>query len=144
MVAVLDLSKVNEGLTRFYRDRHAAAEADIEFTRIEVGYTWGIVLTPQGSFVLCDEGVGSGPLADDDEFQFDGYTRTENPATPNKHSFGIMPVVAETLTVAEIRRLATERLVPLHEFIRVFGARLDGNYDEFDRAITRACQGATV
>lgn len=94
----------------------------------EVGY----VQTEKGMFCLCTEGVGDGkPITADNKLDMDLYPRW--PGT-----MSIIPVGTIELTDAEILMLPTKREVPLEDFIRSFGRRLESNYDIWLTALTKA------
>jgi hypothetical protein len=130
MVHVIDHARINADMTAYYRDKHPDAEDDV---RVEVSFhPYGYVDTPQGMYVLCNEGVGNAsPMLDSETYRFDGYVQRD-------HSFAIMPEIASVLTAREIREHDTGERVPLSEFIRRFGARLDQNHDSWVDAITRS------
>jgi hypothetical protein len=122
-VTVLDVTTVNEAMTDAYSDPD---------TTVEVSFgPYGFVETPKGVFVLNNEGIGTGPLDDDEVYEFDGYAHTAN-------SFGIMPVMTAKVPVFALVKMATDRKVNLAEFVRTFGARLDNNYEDNRRAIEAA------
>lgn len=97
---------------------------------VDSGYHWGVVPTDVGHFILCDEGVGSTKPLEEDGYRIDLYTQAPN-------GFGILPIARMVLDVEEMKKALTEEVVPLHEFIRVFGGRLEANYREWSRFFAR-------
>lgn len=89
--------------------------------------TFGYVLTKQGMFVLCTEGVGdSKPITPDNRYEVDLHT-------PNTAL-----VCAIKFTDTELIMLPTAREVPLEDFIRQFGGRLESNYSIWLAALRKA------
>jgi hypothetical protein len=130
MVHVIDHEKINAEMTAYYRDKHPDSPDDL---RVEVGFApYGYVDTPQGMYVLCEEGVGNAsPMLNSETYRFEGYVHRD-------HSFAMMPEIASVLTATEIREHDTGERVPLSKFIRTFGARLDQNHDSWVEAIAKA------
>lgn len=131
-VQLIDSTVIEERLTDFYRK----GGDDRATSVIKIGHKpYGFVETKGGTFVLCNEGVGSYALLDAETYRFDGYAHTP---TENGETFTIVPVVAEVLTVTEIKELATGETENLATFIRTFGDRLDRNYENYRREIEEA------
>ena len=98
-------------------------------TECKAGFgPYGFVETSRGLFMLNAEGVGSGPVTDDDPYVISFY-----PSTPN--SFAIMPACSMKLGPADIRELADSTRTNLADFIRSFGERLDRNYHNWRQTL---------
>lgn len=98
---------------------------------IDLGPKWGLVTTPTKRFLICTEGVG--------------YDLSEEPAVLDIYAtteghIAIMPVAQAHVTDHEVDAYFTPsgEPVPLHEWIRSFGARLENNYAIWERAIAQA------
>jgi hypothetical protein len=129
-VTVLDLASIEAEMTVAYRqDRQEMYEP--EQPTVQVAHDEAVVDTPAGLFILDTEGVGMGPLGDDEKIEFNGYAHT-------MRATSLFPVIEGSLTVAEVRALATGERVNLADFVRTFGHRLDSNYHILVRAITEA------
>jgi hypothetical protein len=108
----------------------------------------GRVITPEGVYILCTEGVGpKDPLGPDDEFTVDFWLSGSRPERDEQTEDGwktvgwtsIFPTVTATLTGDEIAELPVTEELPLHEFIRTFGARLETNFAIWSKTLSSAC-----
>ena len=98
-------------------------------TECKAGFSpYGFVNTPKGLFALCSEGVGDGPITDEDPYVVSFYPRTSR-------SGWILPACEAKLGPSAIRELADGTTSNLAEFIRSFGARLDNNYESWRRTL---------
>jgi hypothetical protein len=116
MVIVPDLSApMAQALAQY--NEHLLQGGDVpvsEANHTPIGY----VQTETGVYALCAEGVGSkSAITDDNPLEVDLFT-------PN----GGWPFGVLKLNDTELIMLPTQREVPLEDFIRTFGARLEGNY----------------
>ena len=83
----------------------------------------GYVLTETGLYSFCTEGVGdSGAITDTNKLEIELY-----PSWEGRDS--MMPAGSIELTDSELIMLPTLREVPMEEFIRSFGRRLESNYN---------------
>ena len=120
-VRPLDLTQVGQAMTGRYLEDHPELRA-LNVT-VKVAGDYGLVDTPRGAFVFSTEGVGFGPLADDDTFRLYGFVRRPSD-------------LRETaVTVAILRELATGEPVNLAAFISTGTASLDRNYESLVQLI---------
>ena len=122
MVTVPDLSApVAAALLAYNKSK----EDEPEFIAERLDHRdYGYVLTKNGLFAFCTEGVGSeAAITEDNKLNIDLYPRY------SENSSSGMPVGSLELTDTELIMLPTLREVPLEEFIRTFGRRLDCNYN---------------
>ena len=120
MVQVLDVTPLEQSALEYLKS-HDHADAIGAETR----FKHGIVTTDEGVFHLCDEGVGDdNPITEDNPMEFFFYHRTEGGSA-------IMP--SASIKIADLSKYATDEYVPLNEFIRTFGSRLDSNYFQWER-----------
>ena len=117
VVTVPDLTEVSQGAVEYYNksllqeSQPPATEADHQ--------RWGYVKRSDGKvFALCTEGVGqSTPITEKSGLEIDFYV-----------GGSFRPQVHQTLLRSELLALPVAEIVPLHEFIRSFGSRLESNY----------------
>jgi len=127
-VNILDLSTIEENALTFInenllKDKEQATGADV------FGGTHGVVETDEGIYYLCSEGVGNNtPISEDNPIVFDIYHRTET-------GIGIFPSCSYKLRIDKLDEHMSDSYVPLNEFIRSFGARLDDNFYQWERKL---------
>lgn len=89
---------------------------------------FGYVLTKEGMFVINVEGVGdSAPINPDNRVEIGLYGEFDNGAAGM--SMAAFPSCYLSLSDTELIMLPTLKEVPLEEFIRTFGDRLENNYN---------------
>lgn len=129
-VTPLDLSELQTGAIE-YKNKKIASDPDEDKPRTCVEARtispMGIVEIDGGVCVICQEGV-SWDVRDGEDFTFEFYVSTADPAEPDRRFVGMFPEVGLCCSADEIRAMATGDPVPLHEWIRVFGDRLETNY----------------
>lgn len=137
MVTPLDLSAV-EAEAAAYLTKHREVDGKSAVTKVTTNHTWGVVETPQGLFALCSEGVGpDDPITDEKPLRVEMWVRAY--ADKGEDTFiSIFPEVASKLGPEELRGYATDERVNLADFIRTFGARLDGNYSMWRSTLEQA------
>jgi len=126
IVQVLDLSSLCE--------RATTSKNKSDITRLKKGeklehsFTWGIVEVNGLHYLINDEGVGS-TVALEQENDFIGwYTHAYNDEG-RQISFSIMPCIESVFDYEGLKSYSTVvDNVPLDQFIRTFGSRLDDNY----------------
>lgn len=126
MVTVPDISApLAQALDTYNNEQLAKGElpaSQLNFT------THGYVLTKQGMFVLNTEGVGDGePITPDNKAEIAVYPEWDKGG--GAKSMAILPVFYLNFTDTELIMLPTLRELPLEEFIRSFGRRLESNYN---------------
>jgi len=126
----------------YYHAQQKSKDAEYQpgFVELNPLGTYGYVDTADGMFVLVNEGVGaSDPLKDDEKMVIELYASTyENAEHEGSYTFGMFPTVGIQLTPVEIQQRATGETVPLHDFIRKFGSRLESNYRMWKNALEAA------
>ena len=122
MVNVVDLSALEDDASEHIQE----TDPRDDHLDMSTHHKWGYVETPAGIYVLCDEGVGdSKPVTADNKVRFE-FTRAFK--TENGKSFSVVPCLAISLDDQEVKELSVVQRIPLHEFIRTFGNRLEANY----------------
>ena len=113
-------------------------KSDSTVTGMRLGFaSHGFVETPKGIFAFCSEGVGRAlPITDSAPYELEFYAEWPGDE-PGLTSQEAIPSVTIALTPAELRERAGKQ-VNLGEFIRTFGARLDGNYAAWKTALEKA------
>ena len=94
----------------------------------------GFVETPKGLYALCEEGVGDGPITKGHKYNVDFYPGGHDESGKGRW-FSMMPQCTIKLDPDELKALAEGEPVNLADFIRVFGHRLDQNYEDWRRTL---------
>lgn len=109
-----------------------------EITGVSFGPQWAIAFDAHDHLhAICDEGVGY-EITDDSPLEIPVYWSI---ATENGQRSCIVPCANLTLSIDEIVEMQEKgddgkpRLVPLGDWIRTFGARLDANYETWRRIL---------
>lgn len=141
MVTPLDLSDVETGAAEWLT-KHREIDGKSAVTKMRVGHVHGIVETPAGLYALCTEGVGPDhPVTDEKPLQIDLYI--ERYADSGDGDFiSMFPSCSQKLDPADLRERATGEPVPLHDFIRTFGGRLEANYSGWKQLLDKAMEVA--
>ena len=114
---------------------------DNQPTRCTAGHKpHGFVKTPIGIFALCEEGVGdSSPITKDNPYSIPFFaSRAIEDVEGSKGWFSCMPCIEYELDDTDLFDFAIAEKQNLASFIRVFGARLDVNYEDWRQAIEKA------
>lgn len=124
-VTVPDISApLAQALEAFNKEQLAKGElpaSELNFT--EFGY----VLTKEGMFVLSKEGVGeSEPITPDNKVEVGLYPEWDK--GNGTKSFSPLPMAYFNFSDTELIMLPTLKELPLEDFIRRFGPRLESNY----------------
>ena len=127
-VHLMDFTHLNDSALEHYnRNREEKA------TACKTMYRHGFIVTDDGMFVLCDEGVGNKkPVSMENPYQLEFFNERKEEGT-NTTYMGIGPCLWMRMEEENLRECATGDTEPLHEFIRTFGDRLDTNYMNFER-----------
>jgi len=125
-VHLVDFSHLNDvALEHYNKDR------DTKATACKTMYRHGFIVTDDGMFVLCDEGVGNKkPISMENPYQLDFWQERKEEGVTH---LGVTPCLWMRMEEENLRECATGETEPLHEFIRTFGDRLDTNYMNFER-----------
>lgn len=92
----------------------------------------GYILTKQGMFVINHEGVGdSKPITPENKFELDLWPQWEDGSAA-------LPEASIQFSDTELIMLPTLKEVPLEDFIRTFGRRLESNYNVWLHALREA------
>lgn len=130
-VNVLDLS----GLEKDIFDGMQTKEYKKDLDRVSCSERLGYVETSEGIYLLCSEGVGSDkPVSKKNPAQFE-FTRHWN--RDGAKSMEMIPCIGVKLDEKEVKELPVKEVVTLDKFIRVFGSRLESNYREWERHLSR-------
>ena len=127
MVELLDFTNHKAEALAYWHEQ--GNEAD----RMTITNSHGIVVTDDGMFALCSEGVGSEkPVTGEEPFVLEFHSETD---TGNGHSFSMIPVLTMKLDDEGLLASRSGEKVALHDFIRKFGDRLERNYGEWRRLL---------
>ena len=127
MVELLDFESHKAEALAYWHDQ--GNEAD----RMTITNSHGVVVTDDGVFALCSEGVGSeNPVTSEKPFILDFHSETD---IESGHSFSFVPVLTMKLDNERLLECRTGEKVALHDFIRKFGDRLERNYGEWRRLL---------
>ena len=103
---------------------------------------WAITVTPIGTYAICKEGVGPSKTLEeaslDVEFWFqDSPQKTD---TGERRTMPMFPELTLSLNYEDAVEYIDLTLdpVPLHEWIREFGSRLEHNYHHWQWTLERA------
>ncbi len=127
----LNLFNILEGAKEtIQRDRPDCIEADAI-------YDYAAIETPQGLIVLNNEGVGSPiPISNESPLKleiFGKYTTDKK----GSYSFDIIPKLLIVLNETEVNKIMVNEEVNLKDFIRVFGDRLEHNFQTWNAFFSR-------
>jgi len=128
VVLVLDFSEKFKELLQHHCEKNGLDPEEHEVS-FHHGGDRGIIITPNGTYILCHEGVGK-----EDTIEELGTVEFEMDAC-KKGSMSIFPNYILRLSADEIKALPRKESIPLHEFIRTFGRRLECNYNEWLRMV---------
>jgi hypothetical protein len=141
-VTLVDLSDVETEALAYLRahrqtDRELGHD-DVQMpNKVRIGEKWGVVETPDGAlYALCAEGVGpDNPITDKQPLVVDVFIDGYESDEPGRMFIPMFPACQSKLTPADLQERATGEKVNLAEFVRTFGARLDGNYESWRRKL---------
>ena len=97
---------------------------------LKVTNEFGFVETKRGTYFLSNEGYGDNQPMGEKQVKIEVHGE-------NSKSFSMVPVAILKMTIDELKQLPIIK-VPLHNFIRRFGSRLEGNYKEWCEALEEA------
>jgi len=127
MVKVPDFTELLKEVTEAYRAENPAFEGDLVLPR-EYGY----VETSMGVYYLDIEGCGcNDPVDSGHKMEIWLYEKSES-------SVSIVPITGFRFSVGDLLLLNVTKEVPLHEFIRTFGRRLESNYRSWKEELETA------
>ena len=102
---------------------------------VGISMKYGIVEVGGEVYALCEEGVGPDyPITAEKPLAVDVYI-TRHEGDGDKAFIPMFPACSLKLTGEMLRERAIGESVPLHEFVRSFGARLEGNYESWRRLL---------
>jgi hypothetical protein len=138
VVTPLDLSDVEESAAE-YLTKHREVDGKSAVTKTSTGHTWGIVETPHGIYALCTEGVGPDhPITDEKPLTVELWVREY--ADTEQDFISMFPACSQKLRPDDLRERATGEPVPLEDFIRTFGGRLEANYSGWRVLLEKALE----
>lgn len=118
-VRLIDLTSVEQAATEWWQDHERFESGD----RLEL--SWGpyaLLDAADGStWLVNNEGIGQ--RISDKPVRLEFFVRNDETS-----SFGAFPVAANDLTIEEAESRTTGETVDLADFVRRFGARLEGNF----------------
>ena len=134
MVNLISVERLEAKALSFARE-HGFPDA----TECNAGFTpHGFVEMPKGLYALSSEGIGPGdPITEDNPYKVPFYARTK---TEKGWKGSCFPACYEALSPGDLWGLATGEKVNLADFIRAFGARLEGNYEAWREVLETAGQ----
>jgi hypothetical protein len=92
-------------------------------------HPWGRVVVGNDVYVLCSEGVGSNQPIDDGEYAFEVEYWGRLLTDEDREVLEIYPRIKHTFTEQEVKHMPIKEEVPLEQFIRRFGQRLETNFE---------------
>jgi hypothetical protein len=98
---------------------------------VEEHYPIARIITAKGVFVVDKDGVGVGPLGEYVLYLYCLYNKD------GQESIDCIPKWSFTLKKEDIMNLPVLDPVPLENWIRTFGNRLEHNYADWVRALTK-------
>jgi hypothetical protein len=143
-VTVLDLSLFEaQGLE--YLRAHAQTDRDLGKEGVQMpaevrtGEGWGVVEIGDDLYALCTEGVGPDtPVTDEKPLVLDLFVRRYENDSESERFISMFPAATVKLKPENLREAMTEQQVPLDEYIRSFGARLESNYEQWRMTLEAA------
>jgi len=124
MVTLLDLTPIAETCEAFLKEKGKWQDGD----EVNFMYTWGVVGHEGATYIICEEGVGSGKPLEEEEYELDV-------AITRAGWVMVGPAAVVHLRIENVAPLITSEQVPLHTFIRTFGNRLEVNFREWVRLL---------
>lgn len=119
VVEKLDLTGLLEKATRFLQDKVSP-----EITGAQTLGNFGLIRTEAGWRILNSEGVMSEILRDDEDgicYHIPVYHECDG-------GFSVVPSCNLYLSLEELLEIPVSELIPVTDFIRSFGHRLENNY----------------
>ena len=134
LVTVYDFTFWKERVERFLAENGLLS--DTQSVRLNGNY--GIVESASGKHYLIDnDACGSEKSIEESKGKVPWFIETYSDVTKTKMtSFNIYPSANTVFDVGELSELKELGKIPLHVFVRVFGARLDQNCHEWDKFLT--------
>jgi len=131
MVAVLDFTEIEGKAAVAYAEAHS----ELSNVSAKVNHKWGIVETPRGIFMICDEGVMSiHPLSKEHPTTIQISMEYER---EGKEIIDLLPAYTLNVTDEAIPEIPVVEEVNLSDFIRRFGSRLECNFYECNAALSK-------
>lgn len=130
-VKPLDFTPVLNELLEYIKQKPDFADV----SSLSVTYGYGLVSNTKGeTFLICTEGVieNAKPITNRSKRAIGVHTHRK---TEKGESFSICPRFEIKFNLKELEKLATSEPVNLANFIRVFGHRLESNYNVVRRFI---------
>jgi hypothetical protein len=138
MVKVVDLSSLIKTLMEKQRELDKAEvnnETGTLTGMIFEGSQWGYIETPRGIYALCIEGVGPHmPITETRHVEICIYPEYEDDM--GRKTMTIIPTLRARLKLSELLALPVVETKNLADFIRVFGSRLEENYETWREEMT--------
>lgn len=123
-LTLLDLTQVIEDANTWWTSEHQ------DGSWVEVGYAPYAAAEHNGDlYVVSNEGVGW-KITDTSHLILDLYRKSPN-------GFGILPAMEASLTPDEVRACMTGEDIDLADLIRVFGRRLEDNFNTWFATLNR-------
>jgi hypothetical protein len=122
-VHLIDLAPFAELINATYKKYYPDVDMTKDgFTTMTTRGVQGMVETKKGWVNVCDEGViDENPVSGAHPLELELFTSSAT-------GFSMFPWTVMKFSVDELQKLISNKTVPLHEFIRTFGSRLEQNY----------------
>ena len=131
-VNILDLSGKEKEMFDFAQSKDPRKDLD----STKATDTWGYVETPNGIYLLCDEGVGSRERVSEENparFEFRRYfKKDESTVSVELGSYACLSMNDEDLLQLPVKKITT-----LDKFIRIHNDRLESNYRQWQDYLSR-------
>jgi hypothetical protein len=125
MVLLLSLASLTDEITAAYKARNRQSDVDTtaeKFTACDTLGSQGVVRTARGFIGINSEGViDAKPVSDENPLEINLYVS-------HKGGCQMFPWTSIKFVPDQIENLISGDPVPLHEFVRSFGSRLESNY----------------
>jgi len=133
LVQPIDPSPLYKEVIDFLNEQREGTDKP-RVTTVRTGVEWGIVETPRGLYAICTEGVGpSSPVTDERPLEIEFFVTGEE---RQGEFIAMFPACSTKLIPSKLRKFRTSAApVPLHEWVRSFGARLEANYSSWQRLL---------
>ncbi len=127
LVWVLDLEPLRKGAEEYLKTKDMLADDETVMPLVP----HGIVEVKGQHFLLNNEGIGQSTPIDSEPTELLWYVRKHD-AEGNESGFSLMPTLGQKVTFDKLAPCVTKSRIPLNEFVRTFGSRLDINVSEWN------------
>jgi hypothetical protein len=139
-VQLIDFTPLHQQALDYVNQAESKDEKPLS-TECKPMHRYGFIETDDGVYLMDSEGVGnSRPITKENPYHLSFYSERQDMDDSSKRYMNVFPACEMPLEEKHLRKHATGDTLPLHEFIREFGDRLDTNYMNWERHL----DGVTV